>query len=603
MKAVILFAFSLLFTTSLHSQFTDNFMDGDFSSNPTWNGNSDRFIVNENGELQLQDVAPNSSNTSYLSTAVATSLTDLTTWEFYVRLEFSPSLTNFARVYLMASQADLSSDLNGYFVKIGGISGSDDALELYRQDGNRTELLISGTLGAVGAEPAIARVRVTRSSTGTWELLADYTGNFDFQLEGQATDATYDFGNFMGVFARYTSTRSSAFFFDDFFVEPLFVDRTPPEIVAVEALSTTEVEITFSEALAANTSENPANFSINNSIGNPQTATLVSFNTIFLQLNTPLESAVAYTLTVDGVADINGNVSANQTKNFIFYDIQPMQPGDVVINEILFNPEVGGQDFVELYNISDKTFNLLGITIANRAKISGDTSQFISSEFLLLPGAYVAIADDPQDIFDRYTVQNPAALLANDLPTLDDRSGNVTLLSNGVLIDAFDYSDDLHFALLDDDEGVSLERISPNVPTQSDNNWQSAAASAGFATPGYQNSQFFERNQMIDNLIDLPNKTFSPDGDGFEDILLIDYNADQPGLSVNVRVFDAQGRLVKRLVENELLAANGSFKWDGITDDGGKARIGIYVLWIELFTPNGRVEKRKEICVLAGKLN
>lgn len=600
---MIFLALCLIIANDLHSQFTDNFNDGDFSSNPEWIGNTDRFIVNNNGELQLQDNMPNSSNTTYLSVAAATSINESTIWEFYVRLGFATSTSNFARVYLMASQPDLTGNLNGYYLKIGGISGNDDALELYRQNGGNSTLLLSGTAGAAGGDPVIARIRVTRSASGEWTLFTDYTGGTNFQTEGSATDATYASGNFFGFYCRYSSTRGQSFFFDDVLIDPLFVDTTPPTLLAAEALSATEIELIFDEPLDANSAQNEANYTINNGIGNPVNAVLVSPTTVFLELNKPLQSAVNYTLTANGIADINGNPSTAQNQDLIFFDIQPMMPGDMVINEILFNPETGGEDFVELYNISDKVLNLNGLEIINTQKTSGSIRQTIKTDFLLLPGAYVAITDVPADIISRYKVLDPNTLLDNSLPTFDDKEGNVTIRSNGITIDSFDYSADFHYALLDDKEGVSLERINPRAPTQNAGNWHSAASSVGFATPGYQNSQFFANSGMIEEVIGLSNTTFSPDGDGFEDVLVIEYKTDQPGLTVNIRIFDAQGRLVKRLIDNELLAAQGIFKWDGISEDGSKARIGIYIAWIELFSPGGRVERSKFTFVLAGKLN
>jgi hypothetical protein len=49
-----------------------------------------------------------------------------------------------------------------------------------------------------------------------------------------------------------------------------------------------------------------------------------------------------------------------------------------------------------------------------------------------------------------------------------------------------------------------------------------------------------------------------------------------------------------------LLGSEGVFKWDGANDEGTKARTGIYILWIELFHPDGQVERLKKTCVLAG---
>ena len=169
-------------------------------------------------------------------------------------------------------------------------------------------------------------------------------------------------------------------------------------------------------------------------------------------------------------------------------------------------------------------------------------------------------------------------------------------------IDSFNYSEDFHFNLLARRDGVSLERISFTAPTNDPGNWHSAASTAGFATPGYENSQFLERPDLLGEMIRIPNPRLSPDGDGFEDALLIQYETAQPGYVLNLRIFDARGRLVSHLVRNELLANAGTFKWDGFTNEFTKARIGIYVLWFELFDVSGKVEERKETVVVAGKL-
>ncbi|HHH50463.1 MAG TPA: hypothetical protein ENK52_05755, partial [Saprospiraceae bacterium] len=134
------------------------------------------------------------------------------------------------------------------------------------------------------------------------------------------------------------------------------------------------------------------------------------------------------------------------------------------------------------------------------------------------------------------------------------------------------------------------------------NNWHSAAKTAGYATPGYVNSQFIQQNNSADELISLENKTFSPDGDGFKDFLLIHFNADQAGYLANIKIFDANGRLVKDFLHNELLGTSANFKWDGTTNEGIKARLGIYIIWIELFQPNGELRQLKRTCVVAGQL-
>src|ERR1043166_1388013 len=83
-------------------QVNDNFSDGDFSNNPSWLGDSSQFIVNSQKSLQLHS---SGTDSSYLSTA-NTQLSE-TEWDFYVKLSFSPSDNNNARIYLVSDQSTL----------------------------------------------------------------------------------------------------------------------------------------------------------------------------------------------------------------------------------------------------------------------------------------------------------------------------------------------------------------------------------------------------------------------------------------------------------------------------------------------------------------
>ncbi|MCB9292427.1 MAG: lamin tail domain-containing protein [Lewinellaceae bacterium] len=1134
--------FALLLALSVHqlaAQLQDGFSDGDFTSNPAWFGDTDKFTVTD-GELQLLDNSPGAGNTAYLYLPAPTSTGDDTRWEAYVRLEFSPSASNFARIYLSASNADLSGPQEGYYLKIGGISGSDDAVELYRQDGDAATLLLSGTVGAAGTDPVVARLQVNRSADGEWELLADYSGGTSLQPEGTATDNTYPMGAFFGVYCQYTSTRNDVFFFDDILVDPLFQDTEPPLLLGAEAISATEVIARFDEPLGETSASQTGNYGLDNGIGQPAEALFdeMAPDEVRLLFDTPLQNTQSYTLTVTGIRDTAGNAAPPQSQVFTFYDIQPaafgdviiseifpdptpsvglpdaeyvelynrsdkviqlsglaissgstpaplpdylllpgayvtvcddsyeaafstfgpavsvgtfpaltnngdeirlsstdgelifevfydagwyqdeskadggyslelirlqgpygcpgnwrasaaaqggtpgqpnsllgtspdeeapalalavadseselrlafsevmdeaslsnpghytltppllitaaipqpgntevvlvldgvLQPGtayqigaseavtdcmgnplppgasiitglaepieplDLIINEVLFNPDVGGSDFIELYNRSAKTVNLNGLAIANTQKESGDTlgsvsrdfllfpgeyivlteqpgdistrfsvpspqylleaalpslddeggnvtirnagvpiaaitydeswyraetpsnggfsieliqpegpydcpgnwrasaaaqggtpgrpnsllgttpdqappflakaiaeSEFelrltfsevmdeatlsnpghytlspplpaiaaipqpgrteillvldgtlqpgaayqlqvseavtdcmgnplppgtavatglaepidsldivinevlfnpepngfdfielynrsakvanlnglaiantqketrdslgeVTEDFLLFPGAYAVLTEAPDDIASRFSVRFPRALLEAGLPALDDKNGNVSLRLGGRVIDAFDYAESLHYPLLDSKEGVSLERISPEAPTQDGGNWHSAASTVGFATPTYENSQFFDKPGVLDEMFTILTPTFSPDGDGFDDVLLIDYETEQPGYTLNLHIYDSSGRLARRLANNETLPARGSLKWDGTGEDGSRARIGIYVVWFEVFLPDGQVERDKKVVVLAGRL-
>ena len=63
----IIFCLLILFAIKFaNAQVNDQFTDGNFSSNPTWLGDTSKFIVNQNFQLQLN--APAIADTASIST-------------------------------------------------------------------------------------------------------------------------------------------------------------------------------------------------------------------------------------------------------------------------------------------------------------------------------------------------------------------------------------------------------------------------------------------------------------------------------------------------------------------------------------------------------
>lgn len=280
---------------------------------------------------------------------------------------------------------------------------------------------------------------------------------------------------------------------------------------------------------------------------------------------------------------------------------QEVAPFDIVINEILYHPATGGVDFVELYNRSEKIIALNDLQLANLDPFNPKIEN-IESERLLLPNDYLLMSEFPPDIKERYNVKDEEAIFVFDLPSFPTQSGNVSLLKNQLVgttvIDSFNYHDDLHYQLLDKTQGISLERINFDV-LSNDANWHSAASLAGNATPGYKNSQFNNDRIATNEFIKLNSKSFSPDGDGFEDFLLIEYELEKPGYTGTLTMYDAEGRKIRTIVNNELLGLTGTIKWDGITNDGNSAKMGIYIVVFSVFHADGDVKRAKQTCYLA----
>lgn len=74
---------------------------------------------------------------------------------------------------------------------------------------------------------------------------------------------------------------------------------------------------------------------------------------------------------------------------------------------------------------------------------------------------------------------------------------------------------------------------------------------------------------------------------------------------VNVRIYDVQGRIIRRLIDDKvLLYGENSVLWDGRDDDGRTVPIGIYICYIEAINPDsGGIDTRKITIVAAKRLN
>ncbi|MFD1551244.1 hypothetical protein DNU06_13010 [Putridiphycobacter roseus] len=467
----------------LFSQINDPFSDGDFSANPIWTGQDSSFIVNANNELQLFSFP--ATDTAYLSTN--STLIDDAEWFFKVRLDFGTSSANLARVYLVSDQADLRGALNGYFVLIGS---SDDEVSLYRQDGLSTTKIIDGTDGFVGQSTVDVNVKASRLTNGDWTLSADNTGGSSFTNMGSVNDITHNNTNHFGFFCKYTSTRSEKFFFDDVFVSNLVtVDTVKPQLSSVEVMSDQILRVWFTENVSVTTAENTSNYSADNGLGQPSTATILASNhqAVDLTFGTAFQNQVDNVLTVENVADDSSNVMLLSTIHFLYS--QPFSTAfkDVIITEFMADPSpvVGlpEEEYIEIYNNSNGVIDLNGWTIAD-----GSGSSTLSS-YVIYPDSYVLLCASGSSA--SYGIFN---VLEGSWPSLNN-TGDQIILKNelGDVVDSLLYTKAWYQDEDKEEGGWSLELKNINGLCDDASNWSAAIAQSG-GTPGYENSIFTTEN-------------------------------------------------------------------------------------------------------------
>lgn len=365
------------------------------------------------------------------------------------------------------------------------------------------------------------------------------------------------------------------------------------------------IVVTFSKTIQQSDLLNIDNYSLSSGITIKSVSTPSSLNnSVFIELEEALEIGVIDTLKIKTLKDISGLIF--ESKNILIASPEnPVEFNDIVINEILFNPIGDGADFVELHNPTQKVWNLSEIFVTNRKEEDLQKRIPITDKNeLFFPNEYIVLTEDPKNIKDNYpSCPSEARFFIVSLPSLPDAEGNVVLVAKDeTIFDEFYYTEKMHHAFVSDKEGVSLERINPLLSTQSDDSWQSAASVVGYATPGYKNSQYYD-NKPIETkkYFELVEKSFSPDNDGFNDLLQINYKIEKDGYSVSVSIYNAEGILIRKLYNNQLLSTDGVLFWDGTNNNGDVSQIGVYIAYIEYLHPEGKKGKQKLVFSLTSR--
>lgn len=388
---------------------------------------------------------------------------------------------------------------------------------------------------------------------------------------------------------------------------PQHTDNVAPKLLSAAILSTTQIQVDFDKVIASTMLTDVNNYSINNGIGKPTLAELNGTNNTSVKLT--LANAIAPNtenlLTVSNLSNCAGIPIDPAANTAIILLPDQINAGDILISEILFNPKTGGFDFVELYNPTNKVFDLKELTISNPTGTgtTGPTKRTISNTSVFIkPKTYWVLTANPLVVQQQYQVKYPSQMVQiASMPSYNNDKGTVAIWKGETAVDQFDYTEKMHHALLKDVKGVSLERVSFTISGNEPGNLQSAASSVGFATPTDKNSQ--SEDTSVKNSVVVANKTFSPDNDGFEDLLQIDYRFKENGNLATINIYTDKGVLVRRLARNITFSTQGTITWDGLDDSGQLCKVGLYVIKADIFTIRGSADSFKQTCVLASKLN
>ena len=573
------------------SQVSETFSDGDFTSNPVWTGMSSNFQVNSSGQLQSKASV---ASTSWLFTA--SEAIDNASWECWVKINYNPSSGNYPAIYIISDNNDLTSGCYGYFVKVGD---TQDDVSLWLQEGTKKTKIIDGTDKRTDRNPCELRVKVTRDAVGNFTLYSKLSTETDWVTEGTTLNSVVKKSSYFGLMYVNTSTTGSYYYFDDILVTGTKApDHEAPLWTSFTLQPTNQLNLGFSEAMDFS----KAAFSVNQGVGSPVSKLIFADSkSIALTFGSDFERAKLYYLQVSGLTDLAGNPLAETGRTIGISE--NVAVGDLVFNEIMFENPDSSAEYIEIYNRSDKLLDVSGLVFTTR-KTDGtlNTGNKIPNLTNMLPSGYLALTSDAAKVREYHHCPPESNIINTDWNTLNNETSTLVLCNStkDSIYDELTYNSNWHHVLVKNPKGVALERINPDLPTQDKNSWHSAASEVNFGTPGYKNSQYrnMAESKPAEKFVWTDPEAFSPDNDGVDDVCFIRYKTDTSGYMANAIIFNAVGVKVCQLAANTLLATEGFMTWDGKTNTGKNANVGVYVLYFEMFNPQTGARKLQKLPIV-----
>jgi len=380
-------------------------------------------------------------------------------------------------------------------------------------------------------------------------------------------------------------------------IKSTYPDSETPKILSSLLLEENKIDIAFSKPMNRSSLLKTENYFLEN-----ENYQIIDLETnypqgtqLIIQLNKFPPKGELLELDLVGIQDLSGNKLGNNASLFVGSGYEA-EKSEIIINEILFNPPTGGNEYVELYNRSDKVIDLRLLSITSRRPSDGSFNRaypLTALPLFLYPEEYVVITKSQELVCNFFDCRDESFFLEpENMPSLANASGCAVILNNvtNEVVDEFYYSESMHSSGISNKKGVALERVSFGKATNESSNWLSASAQSKYGTPGYLNSHHLE-DTAIDNVFKNTIKIEYPHINN--ESYGINYQLDKSGYNCRIFVYDTVGRMVDTIINNETLGSQGTIYWNGKGKSNYPLSSGIYILYMEIFDTSGNVHKFK----------
>lgn len=377
------------------------------------------------------------------------------------------------------------------------------------------------------------------------------------------------------------------------------VDHSCPQLLTVFPHDNKSIELWFDETMKD--AIHPEYFMSDGLTAVAVKSTDITDMTFLVEFDALFDENKIYRLVLSPlITDFAGNGSC--LAGAFFAMPQEAAEGEILFNEVMFNPVHPCTDYIELYNNSESAFDLSEYYFTSTNTDTGEESVAVrvcSFPRLILPGELAVLTTARDELPEHYLCANGDMIYETEqLPSMPDDEGIITLYDKGFkALDRIAYSSSWHLIFISDDEGVSLEKVSPLLPSGVISNWHSASENCNWGSPGMANSVMLPANDESDG-VTLSAERVSPDGDGYEDVVSVNVFPGGEDNVVSIKIYSDRGVMVQTLADRFYAGCGARFIWDGTACNNEQLSSGLYLISITVYNATGEVKHWKKVCAV-----
>lgn len=568
----LFFILFLLLPLCVYANFGDDFSNSSLSD--TWSGDRSSFIIEDN-VLKLN---ASGDSAGIASLSCVSTVSENATWTIKGKMNFKPSSNNYCQIYLISDAVDLSKVSNGIFLQLGS---SQKVISLHRVFEGKKLILGKSVEDRIAFDTVSFEVMIKKTKENLFEVFSKINNETEFTNDFSVSDPFGFVSQFFHLNCVYTKTRSKAFSFDYVKIEGESGDFLPLELVSKQ-INERSLDLVFNRSIDA---ENVSVF-VNDST---TVDYVVDYNKLVVFADFIAEN-------VNGevnfsVCDYSGNCVSDKVK--IAFNPIP-KSGEVIINEIMFDPQIGGAEYLELFNNTSQSFSLKDLLLAKPSNSLSSAYTFYScaeNDEILAPHGYALLSKDADAVCTMNECGDGVKVSLSKFPALNNEGGYLFLFNKDtLLLDSVFFDKKMHTVLSSKTKGVSLERS-----CESNQFYSSSSAS-----PCALNSICGERDNSDEKeeYVKMNNSVITF---GSEQVQ-IEYVLPFENAYLIAVVYDKDGREIKKLSSEEKVDSIGEILWDGTDNNGNNVKPSPYMIFVNFYTTERKGGIRKRfLCTIGAR--